>query len=283
VKVSAREAKQYLNAARFIQSLGSRSLGARYAIVLICAFAVSQAQTAAHNAGRKTFESSCAPCHGLNGKGGKHAPDIATRPEIVSLSDSGILEVLREGEPQGGMPPFAGLGSAKLTQILNYLRFLQGKSTPPTVMANAEKGKEVFSGKGDCSECHLVHGLGGFLGPDLTDYGASHSADEIRSAIVSADKRSGIHKGLAKATTKGGRQISGLVRNEDNLSVQLQAHDGTFYSLEKSDLSELVFASEPLMSDNYGLKLSKSELDQLVSYLLSVADTKRDPQAVTSK
>jgi hypothetical protein len=65
--------------------------------------------------------------------------------------------------------------------------------------------------------------------------------------------------------------------------VQLQAHDGTFYSLEKSDLSEFVFASEPLMSDNYGLKLSKSELDQLVSYLLSVADTKRDPQAVTSK
>jgi cytochrome c oxidase cbb3-type subunit 3 len=283
VKVSAREAKQYLNAVRFIRSLGTRSFGAKYAMVLMCTLAVSQAQTAAHNAGRKTFESSCAPCHGLNGKRGEHAPDIATRPDIVGLSDSELLKVLREGRPQAGMPPFAGLGMAKLFDILNYLRFLQGKRRAPTVVGSAEKGKEVFFGQAGCSVCHMVYGSGGFLGPDLSDYGARHSADEIRSAIMSGEKRPGTRKGLTKATTRDGRQISGLVRNEDNLSVQLLAQDGTFYSLEKSDLSELVFDSEPLMPDNYGLKLSKSELDELVGYLLSVADTKRDPQAVTSK
>ena len=121
----------------------------------------------------------------------------------------------------------------------------------------------------------MVHGTGGFLGPDLSDYGANHSADDIRSTIVNADKRPGVRKGLAKATSRDGKQISGLVRNEDNLSVQLQALDGTFYSLEKSDLSELMFDSEPLMPNNYGAKLSKLELDQLVSYLLSVVDAKR--------
>jgi putative heme-binding domain-containing protein len=129
----------------------------------------------------------------------------------------------------------------------------------------------------------MVHGSGGFLGPDLSDYGASHSTDDIRSAIVSADKRPGVRKGLAKATTRDGRKISGLVRNEDNHSVQLLALNGTFYSLEKSDLSELMFDSEPFMSDNYGSKLSKSELDQLVGYLLSVMDAKRVGQTVTSK
>ena len=174
------------------------------------------------------------------------------------------------------MPPFAGLGAAKLSDILTYLRSLQGKRRVPAVVGSAEKGKEVFSGKGRCSDCHIVRGSGGFLGPDLSDYGASHSADEIRNAIVSADKRPGIHKGLTKATTRNGRQISGLVRNEDDFSVQLQAQDGAFYSLEKSDLSELIFDSAPLMPDNYGSKLSKAELDQLVGYLLSVADaTKR--------
>jgi cytochrome c oxidase cbb3-type subunit III len=255
----------------------------RYAVVLIFSVTVSHAQTAAHNAGRKTFESNCAPCHGLNGKGGEHAPDIATRPEIVSLSDSGILEVLRDGEPQGGMPPFAGLGAAKLSEILNYLRVLQGKGRTPAVVGSAEKGKEVFFGKGRCSECHMVHGAGGFLGPDLTDYGESHSADDIRNAIVSAERRPGMHQGLAKATTRDGRQISGLVRNEDNLSVQLQSQDGAFYSLEKSDLSELVFDSAPLMPDNYGSTLSKAELDHLVGYLLSIMDAKNDAHAVTSK
>lgn len=278
MKISAREANEFSETARFIQSLG-----ARYAVVLIFALAASQAQTTAHSAGRQTFDSSCAPCHGLNGKGGERAPDIVTRPDIVKLSDSGTLKVLREGKPQAGMPPFAGLGPAKLSDILNYLRFLQGQRRTPTVVVNAEKGKEIFSGKAGCSECHMLLGSGGFLGPDLSDYGASHSADDIRSAIVSAEKRPGSRKGLAKATTRDGRQISGLVRNEDNLSVQLQGQDGAFYSLEKSDLSELIFDSEPLMSDNYGARLSKSELDQLVGYLLSVVGAELDGQVVTSK
>ena len=37
------------------------------------------------------------------------------------------------------------------------------------------------------------------------------------------------------------------------------------------------------MSDNYGAKLSKSELDQLVGYLLGVVDAKQDGQVVTSQ
>ena len=65
--------------------------------------------------------------------------------------------------------------------------------------------------------------------------------------------------------------------------MQLQAQDGAFYSLEKSDLSELIFDSEPLMSDSYGAKLSKSELDELVGYLLGVVAAKPDGQVVTSK
>jgi len=265
------------------------------AVVLICALTASHAQTTIRGAkkpkqsnqelaaGRQTFESSCAPCHGLNGKGGERAPDIATRPEIVRLSDNETLKVLRNGILQKGMPPFAALGPAKLSDVLNYLRSLQGKSKALTLMASSEEGKNIFTGKGRCSQCHMIHGAGGFLGPDLSDYGASHSADDVRNAIVSADKRPGFRKGLVKAITNDGRQISGLVRNEDNFSVQLQALDGTFRLLEKSNVSELTFDSAPLMPDNYGSSLSKSELDQLVGYLLSVADTKRDGQVVTSK
>jgi putative heme-binding domain-containing protein len=219
-------------------------------------------------AGRRAFESSCAPCHGLNGRGGERGPDVATKPEIARLSDGETLEVLRDGVPQQGMPPFATLGPARLSDILSYLRFLQGKRTAPLVAASAERGKELFTGKGGCSECHRVHGAGGFLGPDLSEYGANHSADDIRSAMVSADKRPALRKGLAKATTREGRQIRGLVRNEDNFSVQLQALDGTFYLLERSGLSGIAFDPSPVMPDDYGRKLSKGELDQLAEYLL---------------
>lgn len=120
----------------------------------------------------------------------------------------------------------------------------------------------------------MVLGAGGFLGPDLSNYGATHSPKDIRNAIVSADARPGDRKGFAQATTKDGRQISGMIRNEDNFSVQLQARDGTFHMLEKADLSQLTVDSAPLMPSDYGTKLSKSELDRLVAYLLSVGGKK---------
>lgn len=254
---------------------------------LICALGPSHAQTSVPRAekpkqsnqaltsGRRTFESSCAPCHGLNGKGGERAPDIATRPEIGRLSDSETLKVLRDGIPPKGMPPFAALGPAKLSEVLHYLRLLQGKDRAPAVTASTEEGKNIFANKAGCSECHMVHGAGGFLGPDLSDYGASHSAEDIRNAIVSSEKRPGFRKGLARATTRDGLQISGLVRNEDNFSLQLQALDGTFHLLEKSSLSELTLDSAPVMPSDYGSRLSKTELDQLVGYLLSIGDAKR--------
>ncbi|HSS95787.1 MAG TPA: c-type cytochrome, partial [Terriglobales bacterium] len=138
-------------------------------------------------------------------------------------------------------------------------------------------------GKAGCAQCHMVQGAGGFIGPDLSDYGARHSADEIRDAILSADKRPSFRKNLARATTKDGKEVSGIVRNEDNFSIQLQALDGKFYLLEKSNISQLVFDAAPLMPSDYDSKLSKTEFDELVAYLSSSANAKPDAQAVTKK
>ena len=263
-----------------------RERWARIVVAIACALAVSHAQTTApkirepkHSnqalaGGKRVFESVCASCHGLNGAGGERAPDIATKPEVVKLSDSETSKILRDGIVQKGMPPFASLGPAKLSQVLSYLRILQGKDKTTAGTGNTEKGKELFAGKGGCLQCHMVNGAGGFLGPDLSDYGASHSPEDIRNAIVSADKRPGGHKGLAKAKTQDGQQMSGLVRNEDNFSLQLQALDGTFHMLDKSRLSEITFDSTPVMPGDYDSSFSKAELDQLVRYLLSVGDAK---------
>jgi cytochrome c oxidase cbb3-type subunit 3 len=224
--------------------------------------------------GQRAFDTSCASCHGLNGRGGERAPSIATQSGIVKLSDDQLLKILQDGKPQAGMPPFAGLGDKRLALILSYLRLLQGKQDTPITLADAANGKNLFEGKGGCAECHMILGVGGFLGPDLSNYGATHSTNDIRNAIVSADARPGARKGLARATTSDGRQISGFVRNEDNFSVQLQAPDGTFHMLEKSGLLQLTLYSAPLMPGDYGTKLSKSELNQLVAYLLSVGGKK---------
>lgn len=241
------------------------------AIVIYASLAGAQSSPSTV-AGRQAFESICASCHGLNGKGGERAPDIATRPEIVKLSDNNLLGVLREGRPQAGMPAFRDLGTAKLSELLNYLRLLQGKRSQPAPAEDIGKGRELFFGKAGCSQCHMVRGAGGFIAPDLSDYGASHSADEIRDSILSPGKRPAFRKGLATVTTSEGQALSGFVRNEDNFSLQLQSMDGSFHLLEKSGLREFRMDARPLMPSDYDSRLSKAELDEIVAYISGVGN-----------
>ena len=62
--------------------------------------------------GRKLFESSCATCHGLDGRGAERGPNIATRPSVRRLSDAEVLMILRNGRPNSGMPALGALGAA---------------------------------------------------------------------------------------------------------------------------------------------------------------------------
>ena len=197
-------------------------------------------------AGRQTFGSICASCHGLDGRGGERGPDIA-------------------------------LGPAKLSDLLTYLRALQGKGAQTPVPGDPQKGKELFFGKGGCSACHMVNGSGGFLGPELSSYGGSHSAADIREAIVNPKERAAGRNAAAEVTAKDGKSYSGLVRNEDNFSLQLQSSDGAFHFFSKSDVAAIAYRKEPFMPADYGAKLNPAELDALSAYLLQVARAKSKP------
>jgi len=233
--------------------------------------------TASASAGQQIFDTACASCHGLDGRGGERAPDIATRAEIARLSDPELLKVLRAGIPDKGMPPFAALGSAKLSVLLSYIRSLQGKGTGVPVVGNTEKGKELYWGKAGCSECHMVNGAGGFLGPDLSKYGENHSVAEIHAAIVKPEKIPGTRGHVAEITAKDGKLYSGLVRNEDNFSLQVVSLDGSFHLFSKAELAAINFRQEPLMPADYGSRLSVADLDALAAYLASLARLKQKP------
>jgi cytochrome c oxidase cbb3-type subunit III len=226
------------------------------------------------SAGREIFSSTCASCHGLDGRGGERGPDIVTRPEITRLSDEDTLKILRAGIPGKGMPPFVALGAAKLSGVLTYLRTLQGNRALAPVAGDAALGRELYRGKANCAECHMVNGAGGFLGPDLSNYAGNHSAADIRSAIVNPENKTGPRRIAAKVTTKDGKTFEGLVRNEDNFSLQLQTPDGAFHFFSKSDLATIDYRRESLMPTDYGAKLSPAELDALVAYLVRSAQEK---------
>ncbi len=261
-----------------------RSLVEPLAFVFVLALALcagASAQTpqgsATPEAARKIFESTCAACHGLDGQGGERGPNIATRLEVVRLSDDEILKVLREGLPASGMPAFASLGKAKLSSLLTYLRGLQGKGSSASIPGDPNKGKLLFYGSARCSECHIIHGNGGFLSTDLSNYAATVSALEIRSAITNPSGEASQRRSLVTVTLRDGKFIEGVVRNEDNFSLQLQSTDGTFHLLQKSAVVTITPHPEPLMPSDYASTLSAAQLNDLVGYLMTVARQTKKP------
>jgi cytochrome c oxidase cbb3-type subunit III len=237
-----------------------------------------EVHSAAEN-GRKTFESVCATCHGLDGRGGERGPNIATRAEVQQLSEEETLRILQEGIPATGMPAFGALGMAKIKAVLSYLRTLQGGGKAVLIRGDPQKGKSLFFGKAGCGNCHMVQGAGGFLGADLSSYGSTVSIAEIRSAITDPNKDLDPQARTVVVTTRQGTQFAGVARNEDNFSLQLQSADGTFHLFARTDLEHIEYQPRSLMPSDYGSVLSASELDDLVSYLFSAARTTKHAQA----
>ena len=221
--------------------------------------------------GRSTYNATCAACHGLDGHGSDKAVSIAAGAPAQHLSDAQLSGIISNGLPGTGMPAFHTLSEKQIRAIVLYLRSLQGKAQTQTVPGDPRRGREIFFGKGECSTCHMISGEGGFLGPDLSGYASTASAAAIREAIVKSPRISRPGSRCAVLTTADGERLEGLIRNEDNFSVQLQTKDGRFHSLQKSELKNFDRLERSLMPTDYRDRLSSSELDDLVSFLVSAA------------
>lgn len=216
---------------------------------------------------RHDFETRCSSCHGLDGRGGEHAPNISTDPSVRQLPVRDVFRIIHDGIPTKGMPAFDSLPDQQIKAMVNYLRSLVGRSGWGEPNGNPLQGKVLFFGKAGCGNCHMIRGKGGFLGSDLTEYAASHTPDEARGVILNPGKMPAIYPQMVAIVTRGGRRLSGVVRNEDNFSFQLLAEDGTFHMLLKSDIERLERSENPIMPADYGKRLTWSELDDLVSNL----------------
>jgi len=232
--------------------------------------------------GKQIFASSCAGCHGLDGRGGERAPDIATRREMQRLSDVKLARIVDAGVPGTGMPSFHSLGASGIKSVVSYLRKLQGGGKSATLPGNPQKGESIFFAKGSCSDCHMVGGKGGFLAADLSSYAGTRSVDEIRETIANPDSTRKAGEKIVAVVTRSGEPYSGIVRNEDNFSLQLQTVDGNFHFFMKSELQTLKRQTESVLPAGYHSALGGRDLDDVISYLIRSARTNKS-QAVSGE
>ena len=229
--------------------------------------------------GKQIFASSCAACHGLDGRGGERAPDIATRRGTQRLSDLKLARIVDAGVPGTGMPSFHSLGASAIKSVVSYLRTLQGGGKSASLPGNPQKGESIFFAKSGCSDCHMVGGKGGFLAADLSSYGHTHSVEEIREVITNPDSMRKAGDKIVLAVTRDGTKYAGLVRNEDNFSLQVQTVDGNFHFFMKSDLQTLERQAQSVLPAGYHSALGSRDLDDVISFLIHSARTSKTAPA----
>jgi cytochrome c oxidase cbb3-type subunit III len=236
----------------------------------------SPAHLAQRQRARQLFANTCSACHGLDGMGSERAPNIITNAQVQKLSASEMFGVISGGVPGTGMPAFQQLGKPAITSLVAYVKGLQGKNQTAPLPGDPKSGEVLFFGSAQCSNCHMVSGRGGFIAPELTAYAQTHSAEQIKSTIINPAARDSL-KPIVTATSENGERYQGIIRNEDNFSLQLQSEDGAFHFLSKADLKTIERGQDSIMPTDYSSRLSAAQLNDVVSYLLSLGSTSVAP------
>ncbi len=241
-------------------------------VIAISIGALTAFPSHAQQPGQALYQANCAGCHGLDGRGGEHAPNIASSQAAQQLSDAELLRIIRDGIAAGGMPAFSShLTGEQLSRVASYVRSLQGERKTESVAGKPEIGKRLFFQNAGCSECHMAEGKGGFIASDLSSYASAHSVNEMREAILNPNENLDLRHAIATAITRDGQRYTGIIRNEDNFSLQLESRDGVFHLFDKSALTSITREKKSLMPADYKARLSPIDLENIISYLVHVA------------
>lgn len=215
--------------------------------------------------GKRLYNGRCAGCHGPTGEGGKGA-NLAVPRLSRAAEDRSLYRVIRSGIPDTEMP--GSLMDAKeIWQLAAYVRTL-GRVQQTAAAGNAANGAQVFRAKG-CIGCHTVGVEGGRSGPSLSAVGGRRNGAFLKAKVEDPGASVPEKFRLVTLSTKGGKQISGQLLNEDTFSIQLRDGGDRFHSIWRDDIATLKMEHRTPMPAYKG-KLSGSELDDVVAYMLTL-------------
>ena len=239
------------------------------------------------------FEKNCAVCHGSGGGGGDRAPALADNPDLRRLDAEGIAAIIRRGMP-GGMPAFASLPQARVTEISTWLKSMNEsalRKAPPEQVAAGEK---FFFGEGGCSGCHMVKGRGASLGPDLSGIGARSTFKEINAWLDNPTSQMGMKTlavcpfwafcpdfqwAIADLTLKGGRTLRGYLRGQTEHEVQILDMQGKLHLLDAAQYTSVTREKQSAMP---ALHATADQRRNLLAYLSTLAGVEEGPLVTPS-
>jgi len=182
------------------------------------------------------------------------------------VTERDLFDAIKQGIP-GTLMPASPLPDADITKVVAYIRGLRATAIDTPAQGDVAHGAQVFNGKGRCSECHMVNGRGGLLGPDLSNIAGERSLRFIQESLTTAKPH--IPQGYqpVRVVTTDGRRIRGVVRNEHNFSMQLLDTEGKLHLLARDELRDVQYEKQSLMPSDYDKTLSATELRDLLAFL----------------
>lgn len=234
----------------------------------------------AADSGENLFRTHCAPCHGLDGAGGRGS-NLAVRKLAHAPDDAALSTVIALGIP-GTQMPGTRMTAAENRSLVAYVRSLYHAQTAPAE-GNPANGERLFWSKRNCGQCHTVGARGGRAGPDLTDIGARRGRDYLRTSLLEPEaevpETFAVYRRViympdnflqVRVITQDGTDITGVRVNEDTFTIQVRDYADRLYSFRKEELRELHkdWGKSPMTS--YRGLLSEDELRDLIAYLASL-------------
>ena len=174
-----------------------------------------------------------------------------------AVNRSGVLHVDRF------LLPWAETNSSKAKQSVE-------QSIPELVDANWGRGRRIFFGQqAGCFKCHAVEGIGGSIGPDLTNLIHRDYESVLRDIVHPSFS---INPDFITYTARlhDSRVLVGAIRSEGD-QFWISDREAKVTSFSRNELDELKPSSVSIMPDGIVEKLDSNQRHDLLAYLLKPA------------
>jgi putative heme-binding domain-containing protein len=218
--------------------------------------------------GQREFQSKCTSCHGVDGTGGEEAdgPDLTTGRFQHASTDAGLYDVIRDGIEGTSMRGLRRAEDQVVWQLVTYLRTLSDSVDLAALAGSPEAGRAAFE-RLDCGRCHMVEGLGGRLGPDLSRVGGRRDPEELARDLAEPSAEVAPRWWTVRVTRADGTVVEGLRMGEDTFNLRIMDGEERLRSFAKASLRSVereqksTMPAEPLLDE---------ERDDLVAYMASL-------------
>jgi len=209
----------------------------------------------------RAFAQTCSLCHGNDARGTDRAPTLINPDHFKAVSDADLQSIIEKGK--GKMPGFP-VPSEQLIVLTSFIRGINSTASVTPVPGDAKAGEGIFFGSGGCSLCHMVHGQGGSIGPDLSAVGRRLRLPDMQRALTDPAASIPVGYTTATVTLKSGKTLTGFLRAQGSHDVVLQTMDGKLWPLTDNQYKTVTQEKTAAMPPYAG---TAEERKNVVAYL----------------